>query len=82
MSNIFVRLSPSEAITLKEVENIVDIDYDMGLTSIEVGNLLQMVIDLKEKYEDTKEEYEEKIADMREEFEEYIEYKVHGNRYI
>lgn len=66
MSSTFIRLTPSQAMELKEVENIVGIDYDMGLTSIEVENLLQMVIDLKEKYEDTKEEYEEKIADMRE----------------
>ena len=79
MANTFIRLTPSQAMELKAIENIVGIDYDMGITSISIENLLQMVIDLKEKYEDTKEEYEEKIADIKEEIEEYYRF---NNGYI
>ena len=56
-SNVYLKLLDSEYKMLKEIEEITNVNYEVG-DIIKVENLISIIEDLKMEYDDLKEEYE------------------------
>lgn len=76
MKNVII-LNDKELKIAREVEEIVQVDYEIDGNRIEVENLFEMIKDLKYQYENMVYEFEEKIRDMQEVDEEALVYKLY-----